>query len=157
MAIPGVNQRIKEIIDRETGGSPSLFADKIGINRATISNIINGRNDKDGKSYYPLPPTDVLQKIMEVYENINSEWILSGKYSMYKMKEPSFFDESYINPVNDAPVKKYSTENEVKEVKKELEKIINQEIIPIKSNSKKIDQIVVFYSDKTYESFHPDK
>jgi hypothetical protein len=157
MAIPEVNLRIKEIIDQEAKGQTSVFADKIKINRATISNTINGRTDKEGKRYYPNPPTEVLQCIIHSFPKINSEWLLSGKPPMYNTKEPTFFPEDDANVVNDTPQLEYSKENRVKEVKNEPKKIDTQEIKPPIFSFKKIDKIVIFYSDNTYESFHPDK
>ncbi len=47
----------------------SELADKIGVNRATISHILSGRNK---------PSIDFLQKLLSNYPNLNANWLISG-------------------------------------------------------------------------------
>jgi len=47
----------------------SALADSIGVNRATISHILSGRNK---------PSIDFLEKLLNVYPNINANWLISG-------------------------------------------------------------------------------
>lgn len=47
----------------------SVLADIIGVNRATISHILSGRNK---------PSIDFLQKILSAYPNINANWLITG-------------------------------------------------------------------------------
>ena len=49
------------------------FAEAIGIQRAAMSHIMQGRNK---------PSADVLTKISERFETINPGWLLSGRGSM---------------------------------------------------------------------------
>ena len=49
------------------------FAEAIGVQRAAMSHIMQGRNK---------PSADVLVKISERFETINPGWLLSGKGSM---------------------------------------------------------------------------
>jgi len=55
--------------------SSSQFADEIGVQRSSISHILSGRNN---------PSLEFVTKILKRYPDINSEWILFGKGSMYK-------------------------------------------------------------------------
>ena len=48
---------------------PSVLADNIGVNRATISHILSGRNK---------PSIDFLEKLLSTYPNINANWLISG-------------------------------------------------------------------------------
>lgn len=51
------------------GLKPSTLADTIGVNRATISHILSGRNK---------PSIDFLEKLLGTYPNINANWLISG-------------------------------------------------------------------------------
>ena len=48
---------------------PSALADNIGVNRATISHILSGRNK---------PSIDFLEKLLNTYPDINANWLISG-------------------------------------------------------------------------------
>lgn len=63
-----MHERLKNWIESE-GLKPSLFADIIGVNRATISHILSGRNK---------PSIDFLEKLLNAYPNVNANWLISG-------------------------------------------------------------------------------
>ena len=83
--------RLKKWMESE-GLKSSELADNIGVNRATISHILSGRNK---------PSIDFLQKLLNTYPDLNSNWLITGI--------------GYI-----------STKNERKEVKvfKKVEKVV---------------------------------
>ena len=66
--------RIKKWIENE-GLKSSSFADKIGVNRATISHVLSGRNK---------PSIDFLDKMIRAFPDLNSNWIVSGDGLMHK-------------------------------------------------------------------------
>jgi transcriptional regulator with XRE-family HTH domain len=78
------------------------------------------------------PSLDFLQKVVQRYPEININWLLSG------IGEP-IFAEKKEKPDTDIEI---STEFE----KKKTKEIPNKE--------KEIERIVVFYSDKTFETFN---
>ncbi len=49
--------------------TPSAFADRLGINRSSISHILSGRN---------RPGIDILEKIVYHFPDVNSYWLLTG-------------------------------------------------------------------------------
>ena len=51
------------------GLKPSELADNIGVNRATISHILSGRNK---------PSIDFFEKLLQAYPNLNSNWLITG-------------------------------------------------------------------------------
>ncbi len=51
------------------GLKPSILADNIGVNRATISHILSGRNK---------PSIDFLKKLLYTYDSINANWLITG-------------------------------------------------------------------------------
>ena len=60
--------RIKKWLDLNNQ-KPSELAKNIGVNRATISHILSGRNK---------PSIDFLEKLLHVYPNINANWLITG-------------------------------------------------------------------------------
>jgi len=142
--------RIKSIIEEEKL-TPSLFADTIGVSRSSINHILNGRNN---------PSLDVFVKILNKYENINSDWLLFGTPPKYK-KEKVFLQPSLFDDV--VPVQKDKSQNPIRSQTTPVRKI--EDTVPgtIKPSfpsvpaSKKIERIMIFYSDNTFESFNPEK
>jgi transcriptional regulator with XRE-family HTH domain len=61
-------ERLKNWMESE-GLKPSSLAVTIGVNRATISHILSGRNK---------PSIDFLEKLLSAYTNINANWLISG-------------------------------------------------------------------------------
>jgi DNA-binding XRE family transcriptional regulator len=164
MNLPIENQRIKEIIDK-TGYNPATFADNININRATISTILNGRVNRNGEKYFPTPSSDVIQKILKTYNNINPSWLISGTLPMYNDEKtklvptpaPDLFAQNSIISANNTVKTEYAKENGVKEAEKELKNPFDQEIMLPKITAKKIDKIIIFYNDNTFKSFLPEQ
>ena len=69
-----MKERIKKIMEIEQLTS-TRFADRLQINRAVISHILNGRNN---------PSLEVVTRILAEMEYINPEWLLNGTGSIYK-------------------------------------------------------------------------
>ena len=72
-----MHSRLKNWIESE-GLKSSQLADNIGVNRATISHILSGRNK---------PSIDFLQKLLRAYPNLNSNWLITGIGYMHTKKE----------------------------------------------------------------------
>ena len=53
--------------------SPTAFADKININRSSLTHIFSGRNQ---------PSLDVAKKILIAFPEISTEWLIMGMGSM---------------------------------------------------------------------------
>ena len=60
------------------GLKSSALADSIGVNRATISHILSGRNK---------PSIDFFQKLLSTYPDLNSNWLITGIGYMSTKKE----------------------------------------------------------------------
>ncbi len=72
-----MHSRLKNWMESK-GLKSSEFADNIGVNRATISHILSGRNK---------PSIDFLQKLLNAYPNLNSNWLITGIGYMSTKKE----------------------------------------------------------------------
>ena len=53
--------------------SPAEFADKIGVQRSSMSHILNGRN---------YPSASFIQKMLQAYPLVNSRWLMIGEGQM---------------------------------------------------------------------------
>ena len=63
-----MHKRLKNWMESE-GLKSSEFADTIGVNRATISHILSGRNK---------PSIDFFEKLLHAYPNLNANWLITG-------------------------------------------------------------------------------
>ncbi|WP_158963130.1 helix-turn-helix transcriptional regulator [Myroides fluvii] len=126
--------------------SASAFADKIGVQRSSLSHILSGRNKAS---------LDFILKINDTFSELNLEWLIKGEgsFSGEKKQEiaPSqsvdlFSDESKIETQNTPLSSPTST------IKKE---VISPKPIPDFFTSSDIEQIVVFYKDGTFMTYKP--
>lgn len=132
-------ERIKEVILKE-GLTSASFADLIGVQRSSMSHIINGRNN---------PSLDFIVKTLQRFPKLNPEWLLTGVGGMYRsdapvqpmaaVRERSIFDsipEPMIKPTPDPVLKP-----------------IEIQIDQVKIQEKHVDKVLIFYSDRTYDEF----
>ncbi|NVO09492.1 MAG: helix-turn-helix transcriptional regulator [Bacteroidales bacterium] len=131
--------RIQKLISYENL-TPTKFADIIGVQRSAISHILSGRNK---------PSFDLIQKILNKFPRLSSEWLLMGRGEMYKtMVQQRLFD------VDQKP----------NDIKTEVKPPVIQENAPIISipkeaesrvNDSSIERIIIFYSDKSFKEYTP--
>ena len=92
-------EKLKKIIENE-GLTASKFAEKIGVQRSSVSHVLSGRNK---------PSLDFILKINKSINNISLDWLLDN--GTHKTVD------------SPAPIPKNDTINN-SDVKNELEKII---------------------------------
>ena len=73
-----VNQRISQIADYYNIKSYADFAQRTGLNHQTVSNYLKGKQK---------PDIDKLAQIKQSFEDINADWLLTGKGNMIKSNE----------------------------------------------------------------------
>lgn len=124
--------RIKQLIGHYEL-TVSSFADKIGVQRSSISHLLSGRN---------RPSLDFVLKVVQQYPEVNLYWLLNGKGTFPAEKETA------NSPTLDFP-------QEISKEKLEKDEVVSN----FKSMSKKLEpvKIVIFYSDGTFESFGAKK
>jgi len=66
--------RFKSILE-QLNVTPSEFADRIGVQRSSISHVLSGRNK---------PSLDFLEKILNVFPDIDASWLITGRVSSAK-------------------------------------------------------------------------
>lgn len=146
-----MKDRIKAIMDNE-GMTPTKFADRLKVNRAVISHILNGRNN---------PSLDVVTSILSELPYVNSDWLLNGKGNMYNdgvdrenLPISGFLfnkDQENIDSTKDLIEK--SQGNRVNDYSNTENSINNKNVIQEKMIAKKISQIIIYYEDNTFETF----
>lgn len=160
-----MKDRIKAIMDAEEM-TPARFADTLDIGRAVISHILNGRNN---------PSLDVITRILNKLPQINSDWLLTGNGTMYKIDNnsrglefnaqnmqgalfPDLFtenlSENFINTPNITDQNEYSKEKELTHTLSKGHNSNNESIVYKELPTKKIKQIIIYYTDNTFETFN---
>lgn len=155
-----MNNRIKEIIASEHL-SDGEFADLVGIKRSTLSHCLSGRNDVS---------KDIITKIHNAYPYISINWLMFGEgesgISLKNVSTSNLFnsfeysntdtnvDSEYRNdlPLNTSLNQSQQTENQTPKPEIKVENI-SPEIEKIVYKEKKIEKIMIFYSDNTFEVF----
>ncbi|MBN2486872.1 MAG: helix-turn-helix transcriptional regulator [Bacteroidales bacterium] len=134
--------------------SPAQFADKIGVQRSSISHILSGRNK---------PSFDFLHKISVTFPEIDANWLLNGRGNMLKSQEkaaikhsnPDLFNQ--VKPNNEITEKTSNNAQEVvfqpitenpandlfsSEIQEKTQKI---------TNVNSIKQIIFIFENNTFE------
>lgn len=162
-----MKDRISKIL-REEGMTAAKFADEIGVQASSISHIISGRNK---------PSSDFLVKLLERFRGINAEWLMTGKGEMYKSDssprlqtsstgiytgENTLFSETKKddNVIVDTVENTSIDESEaIKSDDKSTFEKLSTESDQIKTDKQErtVEKIVIFFSDKTFESYNPHK
>lgn len=151
-----IHERIKRIMD-EKGLKASTFAEMVEISPGTISHIFNGRNK---------PSNETIEKILKAFPDISSAWLFKGEESMYKNihygsplfipKQGGLFDENNtVESTVESEKFEYAPEIEVKKSENKPDITDIQNVKSLKNTSKKIDKIVFFFNDNTFEIFIP--
>ncbi len=142
--MPDLKDRIKFIIDSEKL-TYSKFADIIGVQRSGISHILSGRNK---------PSLEVIQKILEAFTFINTDWLLFGKGEMVKeiIQGKLFQEDNEIN-VELPPIEKvFNPESDQNsEPIQSIDQLLNSP--PDKILVKEIERVVIFYNNKTFSDY----
>ena len=152
-----IRDRFKMVIDREklTAGE---FAERIGVAPSTISHILGARNK--------YPSTEVLLKLCQKYEDINIEWLLTGKGSMCNGQDADRDVPPSEYPLFADNIKNDNSSNVVGKTSgpQRMESLsaippvesIRKEIIYKERPPRKITEIRIFFDDNTYETFKPE-
>ncbi|BBD45679.1 MAG: helix-turn-helix transcriptional regulator [Petrimonas sp.] len=148
-----MRERIRQIMENENL-TPAKFADRLQINRANISHILNGRNN---------PSLDVVTKILSGMPYINTEWLINGTGQMYKdgfdmdsiPKEHDLFHQGPPATLQEKETVVKPEGIDVNKPEKNIQVIENKIIDAQKNNDKKIRQIIIYYNDSTFETFVP--
>jgi transcriptional regulator with XRE-family HTH domain len=131
-------ERILELL-RQRNLTPSQFADEIGIQRSGMSHLISGRNK---------PSLEFVMKVMQRFPDVKADWLLYGTKDQGadsgedivmepKVAATTLFDDPVLqesSSVNKAP------------------RIVRKE-----KPERRIEKIVIFYDDRSFREYEPEK
>lgn len=140
--------------------TPAEFADAIGVQRSSVSHVLNGRNN---------PSFSFIQKMMESFPEINSRWLMLGEGSILgqvrnteiendeqeEEKVPDLFSTTSDNieqQIKNKPADLSKKTQKKDLVEKAVKQIKNSPSIP---NTKTVKKVLIFYSDHTFEEYSP--
>lgn len=127
-------QRLEQVIEHEQM-TAKQFAAEVGIQAGTISNILSGRNN---------PSLDVMQRVLNRFRTLSSDWLILGVGSMYRQN-----GEGPNNTLFD--IKPVETEIASTEPTNKIQEKAQQPSVIVTAPSKTVEKIIVFYSDGTFE------
>jgi len=143
-----MKERILEFLRSENKSSAQL-AEEIGVQPSGISHIISGRNN---------PSLDFVLKMLDRYKYLSSEWLLFGRGAMYgdKQMQTLFDDErSTEKSINKSDLDSAFLRNntDTQEFDSDKDALIINPVI--KSEGPRVDKIVWFYSNNTFDEYYP--
>ena len=143
--------------------SASELADAIGVQRSNVTHVLKARNK---------PSFQFIEKLLQIYPEINAKWLLLGEGNMIEgiSKSRTLFD-SIPEPV----IHKVNTEKKVEsEIVKESDLSAPMETIstppvadkkePVNElydsffgSEKPIERMIVFFKDQTFKVYNPSR
>ncbi|KAF2337696.1 helix-turn-helix domain-containing protein [Flavobacterium nitrogenifigens] len=134
------------------GLNASAFADKIGVQRSSMSHLLSGRNK---------PSLDFVMKILEVFPDVDLYWILTGKGTFpknnneevdeTKKSSPSILSNQNMGNDLFSAIEISSEEEE----KRELKKSSAPKNTDFNLEDVEIEKIVLFYKNGTFKAYSP--
>jgi len=136
--------------------SSTQFADKIGVQRSTLSHLLSNRNK---------PSLDFLLKIIEHFPELNLYWLADGSKQMFSQKKEtdqnfktsSNLTEDITQNANDFEIDDVE-ESSLHATKENVENLVQYEV-PQKimdrsvEQNLEIDYIVIFYKDGSFKRY----
>jgi len=169
-----MKDRITQFLLSE-GISPAEFADKIGVQRSSVSHVLNGRN---------YPSASFIQKMLGSYNTLNPRWLLLGEGMMTEVKSTPVKESTLFQFPTDTEAPKTLLESAKAEVPP-LKEVYNQisdslsdkhsaaadsnqlvdlnltqtmtDLMSASVDSKEVERIVLFFKDKTFTAYTPSK
>jgi len=159
-----MEERIKKFMEYK-GISPSELADSIGVQRSNVTHVLKNRNK---------PSFQFIEKMLQVYPELNAKWLLLGQGSMIEnsTKNKTLFDQLTDN-VASTPKALPSEKLQVNEPKEEVTNLENKNVTkPVNQDTEKketdnsikdqffsqekpIERLIVFFKDQTFKVYYP--
>lgn len=124
-------KRLKTIIDHYSI-SAAIMAEKMDVQRSSISHILSGRNK---------PSLDFVMKVLTAFPEVELYWLLNGTGTFPKGSNTTF------KKPTPAPIQ----ESEARTIP--LPSVENNSLVV--KNESDIERIVVFYKDGTFKNYTP--
>lgn len=152
--------RIKLIIQQE-GLTQVAFSEATGINTSTLNHVLTGRNN---------PSVEVITKILATFPQYESEWLLHGQGSMWteeyrerqaeQVSVPLFSSiEPFLAQEAKHPVSSESGTTTSRKPASATTSSATAETreATARGASRRVEKIIIYYSDQTFETFYPER
>ena len=124
--VMSIQNRIKMVIKMHNL-TASAFADKIGVQRSSVSHILTGRNN---------PSLDFIEKTLINFPRVNADWLIMGKVGGVESENLQLVQTTTHKDIKSKEVN--TKETHIGQPEKRL-----------------IERVVIFYDDGTYEETIP--
>jgi transcriptional regulator with XRE-family HTH domain len=129
-----MKERLKELMKQLSVNAADL-ADRIGVQRSSVSHILNGRN---------LPSTQFIEKLLNTFPEIDARWLITGHGKPFRHEE---------NPKSDLSSR---TEKNLSEnVRQKEYQQPDKGILP--GSGQKIEKVLFIYQDRSFAEYFPLK
>ena len=130
------SNRLRKVLDYYQL-SASTFAEKINVQRSSISHLLSGRNK---------PSLDFVMKVLETFDEVELYWLINGEGNFPKEEKKLEYASTLFSEIDNIQDEHI------------LEKKINsteyaKEINPSLTNSD-VEKIVVFYKNGTFKQYN---
>lgn len=134
----------------------SSFADKIGVQRSSLSHLLSGRNK---------PSLDFILKIMAIFPEVDLYWMLNGNGTFPKSEIENEIQIApptplIINPIEETKIEKLPnllsekmSTGKIQMEDKNPNLMANTKIVSTQKIDEEIDRIVVFYTNGTFKTY----
>ena len=128
-------ERLRRIMDYYQV-SASSFADRIQVQRSSISHLLSGRNK---------PSLDFVMRVVKEFDEVELYWLLNGKGTFPSTDTPAVeatpptVQESKPQESNPQELRRQELQSQAKS----------------SSSEKSIERIVVFFKDGTFKAYLP--
>lgn len=122
-----LNDRLATLLSR-LGETPVSFAEKLGIQRSSVSHLLTARNK---------PSVDFLEKLLAVYPTVNLGWLIAGLGPVFTEPVPGTPD-SVTAPSAPTPVAEMPP------------------VLPPPPGRNPV-RVLLFYADGSFETFLPQR
>lgn len=109
--------------------SASGFADRIQVQRSSISHLLSGRNK---------PSLDFVLRVIKEFEEVELYWLLNGKGSFPAAPHPTPTEQELEKPAS---------------IVAESSPEASKGTIITSDQTKKIERIVIFFDDGTFKEY----
>lgn len=135
-------ERIRKLINSKNLNA-AQFADQIGVQRSSISHVLSGRNK---------PSLEFIQKILNTFPDVNSDWLLSGQGEIDQKtgSRASLFDSTEKDEQMSDKIAKMRSEALQTESKTRRE-----DIKDLSTSDKSIERVIIFYKNGKFIDYSP--
>lgn len=142
--ITRMEERFKQLL-QEKGLSAAQFADLIEVNASAMSHILNGRNK---------PSFNVIAKIAQAFPDINLNFLISGKGSLYN-QQAVVANKLKSEPVEIQTPASSTIPTELPPPPQPIAPapVFAAQPLPSVSAEKKLKRVLLFFEDGSFEDY----